>query len=451
MHAESERSGLAPDALLRAALLIIVATALALAAEHWFAGRGDEGVGTAMLVSRPAYGPATYRQALADSDARVAAKEDLERRFPGDWMRREAVGFALIDRFRLTGDYADLARARAVIAAARSTVAPPAGPILADAEIAMAGHRLTDAETALAAFAPAVAPERVETVAAAALAGDIAFYRGDLESARTQYDAAGPIGMRDRLVLIAKAQGRFDEALTEQRMAAADRRRPSPFALATLSLRAGMIELARGDKAAARAFFERADEQFSGYWLTEAHLAQADALDGRAGQALKRMEKVAKTSKSAEVMDALALLLRTEGRVAESRLWAARASEAWQRRLALAPEAAWGHAVEHELVFGTPERALDLARRNLANRPFGEARVLMANALLVNGRTAEALGQLRAAENSGWRSAPMYALRAILLEIAGEARAAETARRQAQALNPAVFEPWTALIWFSHG
>ena len=163
------------------------------------------------------------------------------------------------------------------------------------------------------------------------------------------------------------------------------------------------------------------------------------------------MRGVAARSGSAEAMDALAMLLRAQGTGGESRLWAGRADALWRKRLNQMPEAAYGHALEHELVFGTPERALDLATRNLAARPYGESRLLMASALLMNGRTGPALDQLALAESSGWRSAPMYALRAQALELSGRAPDAEAARQQAQALNPHVFEPATALVWFSHG
>lgn len=446
-----ERPSVAPGKLLRLALLIGLATMLAFAAERWFSGRSEDSGITDLPAPMPAFGPRTYQEALVDSDARIAAKEELAAMFPDDWVRMEAVAYAYLDRFRLTGDYGDLAKAREVVTAARHTVAAPAGPILADAEIAMAGHRLDDAARALADFSTAVAPDTIETTAATAVAGDIALYRGDMTGAAARYEEAGPDGMRERLAILARAQGRFDDALLHQREAGAERKTLVPFALATYWLRIGAIELARGDKAAARARFERADKQFPGYWLTDAHLAQADALDGHADKAIAAMRSVAEKSGSAEAMDALAILLRSEGRAAESRAWAAKAGEVWQHRIALAPEAAWGHAIEHELVFGSPARALDLARRNFANRPFGESRILMANALMVNGRTGEALAQLKAAEDSGWRSAPLYALRATLLELAGQANAAKAARQQAQALNPHIFEPWTALVWFSHG
>jgi predicted Zn-dependent protease len=150
-------------------------------------------------------------------------------------------------------------------------------------------------------------------------------------------------------------------------------------------------------------------------------------------------------------MDALAMLLRANGEAAESKQWAARAGAEWQRRLSLAPEAAYGHALEHELLFGTPKRALELARANLAARPFGESRVLLASAFIANGRYGEALAQLDRAEASGWHSAPLYALRAQVLALTDRPGEAARARDAATALNPRIFAPETPLVWFSHG
>jgi hypothetical protein len=58
---------------------------------------------------------------------------------------------------------------------------------------------------------------------------------------------------------------------------------------------------------------------------------------------------------------------------------------------------------------------------------------------------------LARAEDSGWRSAPLYALRARILELAGRTDLAEQARAAAIALNPRIFAPETTLVWLSHG
>jgi tetratricopeptide (TPR) repeat protein len=213
----------------------------------------------------------------------------------------------------------------------------------------------------------------------------------------------------------------------------------------------GAVEQARGRDREAAEWFAAADRQFPGFWLFEAHRAQSRAIGGDLAGGIADLRRIAERSPSAEVMDTLAVLLRAQGQAAESREWAARAKAEWDRRLKLAPEAAYGHALEHELVFGTPERAVELARANLAARPFGESRVLLATALVNVGQDRAALAELARAEDSGWRSAPLYALRARILELAGRTDLAEQARAAAIALNPRIFAPETTLVWLSHG
>ncbi len=400
------------------------------------------------------FGPASFSEAIEAVNSQIAAKRALVRRFPDDWARYEALASAHLGQFRLSGDYADLAQARGAIGKGVSLAGKSGAVALADAEIGLASHRLEEVESALAVFVGWVAPYRSERAEAAALAGDVYFYRGDMERALQTYRGAStidPHGIAIRTAIIDKARGNYDAAIAHMRAYLDEQKRPSPLSLATVALQIGGIELARGNVTEARRRFVEADRVFPGHWLIEAHVAQAAAIAGDADRGIAAMRRIAKKSGSAEVMDALAMLLRTFGDPDESRLWSRRAGEVWARRIELAPEAAYGHAVEHELVFGTPRRALDLAERNFASRPFGDARLLLANALLQNGRNAAALAQLKRAEDAGWRSAPLYSLRAEILALNGDEGGAEEAREAARALNPRIFEPEMALVWFSHG
>ncbi len=432
-----------------------LASGLVIAADAYLSSGPARSASAEWSLRRPGYGPASFGAALAADDSRIAGARSMLGIHPDDWMRHEGLARGLITRFRLTGNYDDLAEAGTAMARGRALAPDPAGPVLSDAELGVASHRLGQTDRALATLARwVVPPDRGERAEAAALAGDVAFYRGDMNSARRAYAQAAKIdraGMTFRGAALAKAQGDFAGAIAGFRAYLAAQKSPSPLQVANIALQIGAIELARGNAEEGQRRFHEADRTFPGYWLIQAHLAQGEALAGNAPAGIAAMRRVAQSSGSAEAMDALAMLLRTFGDAAESRQWAARAADVWRRRIAQAPEAAYGHAVEHEIVFGTPERALDLAQRNFASRPFGESRLLLANALVLNGRVSEALAQLQQAEASGWRSAPLYALRAEALSLSGQEAEAEKARTAAQALNPRIFDPATALIWFSHG
>ena len=418
--------------------------------------QGDGHLAYDVAMPKVGVGPRSYAAAVDELDKAVAYGRERVSGGADQWLLQESLASALLSRFRLTANYDDLAEADRVLTAARASAPAQSGPIMTEAVFAMTTHRQNRALVALERLNHTAVPTEADDLAnARAIEGDVAFYRGDMAGARAKYRAAevldGGASSTYRWAVLAKAQGDFPRALAQFSKSAQSRLGVAPFTAAGTALQLGAIELARGDMQAAKRWFVAADRAFPGFWLTEAHLAQARAIDGDLPGAIAAMRGVAQRSGSAEAMDALAMLLRAQGTGAESRLWAGRADALWRKRLSQMPEAAYGHALEHELVFGTPERALDLATRNLAARPYGESHLLMASALLMNGRTGPALDQLLLAERSGWRSAPLYALRAQAFELSGKPQEAEAARAQAQALNPHIFEPATALVWFSHG
>jgi hypothetical protein len=301
----------------------------------------------------------------------------------------------------------------------------------------------------------AVPPDALQRAGMAGLAGDVAFFRGDMAGAAAQYargaQERGAPGIALREAVLAMAQARFADADTALLRAVVGDRRSAPQLLAKAAMQLGTHAMAQGEWEKADQWFALADRIFPGYWLTAAYRAQALALAGDPKTAAARMAAIAEASHSAEVMDATAMLYRSLGDGANSRRWADRAGALWAERLRLLPEAAYGHALEHELAFGTPERALDLAQKNVAQRPYGEARLLLASALLMNNRPDDALAEIARAEKSGWRSAPLYAVKAEAAALAGRPRESQKARERAEAINPRIFDPRTPMVWFAHG
>lgn len=174
------------------------------------------------------------------------------------------------------------------------------------------------------------------------------------------------------------------------------------------------------------------------------------ALAGRRAEAITRFEAIAARLDAPEVMDALAALYRADGDFAASTRWADRAGEAWGRRTAQIPEAAWGHAVEHELAFGDPARALDLAQRDFAARPYGQTATALAWALLANARPAAALTVLGPVLAGPYVSAEAHAAALQAHALLGQSDAAARERKAALALNPHALDRSAALVWFGH-
>lgn len=404
----------------------------------------------------PGFGPASFAHALADADGRIALGREQMRRLPGEWGPKEILAQGLMAKARLTGSYPMLAEARGLLDEAMAEAPKGAGPLVAHATLAFSTHRLAAVERDIALIeGAAVPPDRLQQSGIAGLVGDIAFYRGDMVEAARQYRRAA--GLRDgpavdyRRAGLAMAQARFADADAAILDMMSDKRPSAPRSLAEAAMQMGGHALAQGRWEEADRWFASADALFPGYWLIAAYRAQAEALTGDPARAAARMAAIAEASNSAEVMDAAAMLYRHLGDRANCLRWAARAGALWEARLRLLPEAAYGHAIEHELAFGTPDRALDLARKNVALRPYGESRLLLASALLMNNRPQDALAEIARAQKSGWRSAPLFAIKAEAAALAGQPALSQASRAEAEAINPRIFDPRTPLVWFAHG
>ena len=411
-----------------------------------------------MAATLPAagFGPASQENASAATDRQIALAREMVARDPTSWLSRQVLSRALSQSYGAAGDFDALVEAGQQLAAGRDAAPRGSGPNLTSAEWAMSVHDLDLAKTSLAAFdAQVVKLSRGERAAAISLRGDIAFYTGDMASAATSYDEAASIepgpGTIARKAILAKAQGDFDTAiglLTEAGRADALR---TPRTLADVALQIGVIEMARGRYRKADEWYSRAEKLLSGYWKTQLYAGEAALIAGRTGEAIALWENAVEQTGAPEAMDALAMVYRREGDRAKSLEWSGRAKAEWQRRLALSPFAMMAHAAEHELAFGDATEALDMARRNAAARPYGEARILLAKALNANGRFADARRELLAAQKGGWQSALLYVELARSEDALGDMSAAADARARALELNPKISTPQAAMIWFAHG
>ena len=254
-----------------------------------------------------------------------------------------------------------------------------------------------------------------------------------------------------RLALLARSQGRFDEAKDLIYQAARRDGLRTPRGLSSYALQLGMIESARGNYTAAAEHFAEADRLFPGYWLNELYIAEGQGMTGDLDTAIATMQRIAEAYHEPQAMDAAASLLLAQGDEAAAAALTARSNRIWRDRAARLPLAYTAHAFENELAFGEPRRALQLARENLSRRPYGDAHILMAEALLATDAPADARMHLLEAERQGWRSAPLYARLSEAEEALGNSSAAGQAASRARELNPSIFDPRMRRLWFGHG
>ncbi len=401
------------------------------------------------------YGPKDYAAAIDLADAAVALGKERVARRPQDWIYQESLARALMGRARLNASFDDLARAGVALEKGRAEAVAGSGPMLTDAVYNFTVHRsapiIGDLDVVEASVVPLDPGDKAEAVA---LRGDVSFYKGDYNGAIRQYRAARSLadgaGAAFRIAQWQKKTGKFDEALATFSHAAAVNRNRTRQSMANIYLQSGIVELERGNWPQAEQWFRRADRIFPGYWLTEAHLAQMWALRGDMGATERAYRSIIARSGQPDVMDALAVLYRAAGNALQSKAWAARSGAIWERRLQQLREAAYAHALEHQLVLGNPAVALDLARKNMAARPYGDSATLLGWALLANGRAAEARDVLEALNRTDWKTAQQYVALSQAYAVLGDSQRSDTARNAALAINPRATDPAAPLIWFGH-
>ena len=451
----------ASNPLTKAALYIAVA-GLAVAAAGWAGRDWQEQASRQQKSDEPAafaYGPKDFASALQQaSDAVALGTERIERR-PGDWTYQESYARALMGRARLTMSFDDLSRADKALQLGMSQAPYRSGPLLTAAVNNMTIHHMAPVREELRLLlASAVPPETEDKAEAIAIGGDIDFYSGRYGQALKAYnDAArldnGP-GVAVRMANWYRKAGRFDDANTQLDYAVASNRAPGRQFYANILLQKGVTALVSGDWDGAASYFSEADKVFPGYWLIKAHSAQMMAASGDIKGAerayLAILAHAGKPVAMPEVMDALAALYRTKGDAARSRAWATRAGTIWSRRLAALPEAAYGHVLEHELVLGDPAKALQLAYRNMASRPYGDSAIMLGWALLANGKPLDAARTMEGLNRTEYQTAQQYVVLTQAMEMLGRSDDSDKARQRALDLNPRAFDPGASFIWFGN-
>ena len=395
--------------------------------------------------------PTTAAELRAAIEHDLAIARDRAAKSGNAWSDRAAVGSLLLSRARLTGSFEDYRDAGRAFDSAFAIAAPGTGPNLERAGFNATIHRLAAMEPDLAAVERHVIPDAGELAAVLELRGDIAFYTGHYDLARAFYErsqARLPTVAAD--VKLANWFARMgDDERARQALDRADRRISGPQQQlhAFIELRRGVLDLDRGRWPEAEAHFRRADDMFPGWWTIEEQLATVRALRGAPDEAMAIFQRMARRDALPDAYDGIAGLYRGQGDFSKAQAAAAKAGALWDARLAILPEAALGHAIDHLLAFGDPARALDAARRNYQLRPYGDAATSLAAACLANHLPAEALAVLRPVFASGWTAAEPHIIASEAHALLGQGEAADAQRQVALDINPHSLDRNPGMTW----
>jgi tetratricopeptide (TPR) repeat protein len=156
----------------------------------------------------------------------------------------------------------------------------------------------------------------------------------------------------------------------------------SPFPLALLDFQLGLMWMNKGRLGDARTSFADARRRVPAYAAAQGHLAEVEAEAGEIESAVARLSALAVSSDDPDYAAQLARILGNVGRAHESRHWCGLAAARYDELVASHPEAFADHAAEFWLAAGAnPEKALRLARMNVAVRKTPRAYGLLAQAV----------------------------------------------------------------------
>jgi tetratricopeptide (TPR) repeat protein len=382
--------------------------------------------------------PLSYAQLLEQLDREVALARRRAAAQPQRVDLREALASALYQRARLSGNLEDYAAAERAIEAAFDGANEFEAPQLNRALIDFSVHRLDRAEQSLQILQHRILSGGTPEVIG--LAADAAFQRGRYAEALAGFRRALSLSESlpglVRLSTYYARTGAYEEAAALLDRAALNYHGILPDVPAWLEVQQGRLLLERGQLDAADAHFRSADRLLPGLWTAAEQRAEILALRGRREDALSAYEALVQQTGHPEFMDAVARLRREGPDPASAQEWIARGEKTYREQLTMLPEASYGHALEHFLAFGRPAEALELAQRNVALRPNGEARILLAQALFRAGRAAEAISQIEAVLATVWDTAELHAIAAQIYAGTGHKEQADAQGSRAREMNP---------------
>jgi tetratricopeptide (TPR) repeat protein len=150
----------------------------------------------------------------------------------------------------------------------------------------------------------------------------------------------------------------------------------SPFPVASLDFRRGLMWLGRRDLTAARAWFDAARRRLPAYAPALGHLAEVDVALGATGAAIDRLHPLVVSSDDPEYAATLAAVLGAAGCPLEAEHWREIAAARYDELASRHPEAFADHAADFwRTVGGDPRRALAAPRTGHSHGSQGYAGV----------------------------------------------------------------------------
>lgn len=344
---------------------------------------------------KPRRGPATTSGpiAIANLSAQIAGLEAAVKADPAAGEQAAELMDLLLLRADILGLVGDYERALSVAEEMVKVAPDKAISYLARARVRAALHLFEgatadlDEATRRGAHVSQTRRTRASILAAVGRYDEALALRREAREARPTLATLG-----SEAALLAE-MGRTEEAARLFEEAPRGYRDASPFPLAQLDFKEGLMWERAGERARARELFEAALERLPAYAHAASHLAAMEPY----ARAIERLRPVVERSDNPEYAAQLAELYRRRGEAGEADALLERAKARWDVVTARFPEAFADHAARFWLGAGSDRpKALGLAKRNAALRKTEESLDLLLSAALAAGSEESACEAARA-------------------------------------------------------
>lgn len=331
-----------------------------------------------------------------------------------------------------------LDRQKAEMAFDQAIVGLPLSPelYLLHAAFNLKWHRLQAARTDLKKLSFMAEDPKVQVLMA-----DVAVQEGNYQTAETSYqNIIAKNRVWDnlaRLAYLRAKSGDFDGAdrlyqEAEQELSAKDMR-----AYAWLELQRGYLAMSRGQYQAAWHYYQRADQAYSGYWLTKDYMAEWLGAQRNFDAAIALYQKIILCAPLPELYHALGDLYLFMGKPELARPWHDKALAIYRDSV----QRGEVHYYHHLASFYADARldgaqALKWARKDIQLRPNITTRDALAWALFRDGQYAAALNEMKKALAGNWQDAHLFYHAAMIHFAAGSTEQGKGYLQKAVTINP---------------
>ena len=336
----------------------------------------------------------SYADVLSEVTNRIDSYEKLIKKSgDSDWLLRDKLTSAYIERASLTNKFSDFSAAENVLNQAFKNAPQGSGPLLTAARLDYSLHRLSDAEKKLDLISKQVLIKSDKQIAILALQSNILFQRGNYSEALKGYHQCenyqSGACLEDLAIYYSKTGG-LAEARSIFNLLLLKCKNEDFHHRAWLNLQLGIIELNQKNYDMALINLNAANKIMPDWWLVQEHIAETLGLKGDYKAAIEIYEKIVEQTGLPQYIDALAEMNLKVGKNQESEKLFKQAELIWQTDIKNFPEAVSGHAIDHYSLVNNKEEFYKLALSNYKNRPNGEAGIKLAKALLEIGEQKQA-------------------------------------------------------------